>query len=92
MNRNNHGTKRYAISMSSKRFARYILSVRLSVCSPACRFRDERNKACLSEIRGGGREGEKALNCGTIKYIHIDVYAHEMPVIDTYLIHEFGDE
>lgn len=30
----------------------------------------KRNEACSSEIRGKGREEEKALNCGTIKYIH----------------------
>lgn len=82
-NNEKHGTKEYAISMSSKHLARYILSVCLSV-RPHVALGMKRNKAWSSEIRGKGREGEKALNCGTIKYIHIDVYAHEMPVIDTY--------
>lgn len=45
------------------------LSVCLSV-RPHVALGMKRNKACSSEIQGGGREGEKALNCGTIKYIH----------------------
>lgn len=69
MNSNKYGTERYAISMSSKRFARYILSVCLSV-RPHVALGMKRKKACLSEIQSRGREGEKALNCGTIKYIH----------------------
>lgn len=84
-NNEKHGMKRYAISMSSKRFARYILSVCLSVCSPACRFRDEKKEGLFvrnTKQRQRGREGSQLWHNQIHTYL-IYVYAHEMLVIDT---------